>query len=109
MKQKEERDLENALAWDEKPGDMEAALEAIRIDKEESEKFFREAGKLLLRLGADLLDYRRKRVRGDLAKHWFIYEYSDRKEVRLLTSDQIIDGEKYNFMDSKDQQIFSYS
>jgi hypothetical protein len=41
MKQKEERDLENALAWDGKPGDMEAALEAIiRVEHRKIRQYF---------------------------------------------------------------------
>jgi hypothetical protein len=100
MKQKEERDLENALAWDGKPGN----------DGEEPQRFFREAGQTLVRgNNPNLLCHRRKRANANLAKHWFIYEYPDRKEVRLLTSDQHIDGEKYSFMDGKDQPVFSYS
>ncbi|MDR2773709.1 MAG: hypothetical protein LBC19_03010 [Tannerella sp.] len=110
MKQKEERDLENALAWDGKPGNIEAALEAMRIDEEESQRFFREAGQTLVRGGdPNLLCHRRIRVNANLAKHWFIYEYPDHREVRFLTSDQHIDGEKYSFMDGKDQPVFSYS
>jgi hypothetical protein len=109
MGQKEERDLENALAWDEETVDTEAVLEAMKVDKEESERFFAEAGQILVK-GNDpvLLDYRRKRVSGNLAKHWFIYEYPGRKEVRLLTSNQHIDGEKYSFMDGEDKPVFSY-
>jgi hypothetical protein len=110
MKQKEERDLENALIWDEEPGNMDAALEAARIDNEEPQRFFREAGQtLVLGSNPNLLCHRHKRVNAGLAKHWFIYEYPDRKEMRLLTSDQIIDGDKYSFTDEKDQLVFSYS
>jgi regulatory protein YycI of two-component signal transduction system YycFG len=108
MRSKEERDLENALAWDGKPGNMDAALEAMRIDKEESEQFFKKAGQTMVRGDAILLDHGHKRVNGDLAKHWFIYEYPERKEVRLLISDQIIDGEAYAFMNGKDCPLFSY-
>jgi hypothetical protein len=108
MNSKEERDIENALAWDGKPGNMDSALEAMRIDKEESERFFKEAGQTVVRGDPVLLDHRHKRVDGSLAKHWFIYEYPERKEVRLLTSDQIIDGEAYIFRDGKDQPVFSY-
>jgi hypothetical protein len=39
MKQKEERDLENALSWDEKPGNMDAALEATRIGLVNNQKY----------------------------------------------------------------------
>jgi hypothetical protein len=110
MKQKEERDLENALAWDGKPGNMDAALEAARIDEEEPKRFFREAGQTLVRgSNPNLLCYRRKRVNANFAKHWFIYEYPDRQEVRLLTCDQRINGERYGFGDAKDQPVFSYS
>jgi hypothetical protein len=110
MKQKEERDLENALAWDGQPGNPDDVLEAMRIDQEESEIFFREAGQTLVR-GRDpiLLCHHRKMVTGNLANHWFIYEYPDKKEVRLLTSNQQINGEKYSFMDGKDTPVFSYS
>jgi hypothetical protein len=109
MKQKEERDLENALAWDEKPGNTDAAFAVLKVDKEEPERFFREAGQTLVK-GNDpvLLEHRRKRVNGNLAKHWFIYEYPGKKEVRLLTSDQHINGEKYSFMDGEDSPVFSY-
>jgi hypothetical protein len=109
MKQKEERDLENALNWDGKPPDFKEVLEATRIDNEESERFFREAGQTLVK-GNDpvLLEHRRKRVGSNLAKHWFIYEYPSSKEVRLLTSKQHINGEKYSFMNGEDKPIFSY-
>jgi hypothetical protein len=110
MEQKEERDLENALEWDEKPGNMVAALEAARIDEEEPQRFFREAGRTLVQgNNPRLLCHRRKRVNAGLAKHWFIYEYPDLEEVRLLTSDQNIDGENYTFMDGEDRPVFSYS
>jgi hypothetical protein len=108
MKQKEERDLENALAWDGMDGNIEVALAAIKVDEDESRLFFKEAGKTLVGEEAIFLHHRRKRVAGNLAKHWFIYEYPERKEVRLLTSDQIIDGEMYSFMDGNDQLVFSY-
>jgi hypothetical protein len=110
MTQKEERDLENALAWDGKPGNMDAALESARIDEEESKRFFREAGRTLVRgNNPRLLCHRRKRVSIGLAKHWFVYEYPELEEVRLLTSDQCIGGESYSFADGKDQSVFSYS
>jgi hypothetical protein len=106
MRQKEERDLENALAWDGKPGNMDAALEAMRIDKEESKQFFKEAGKDIGAL--DLLDHRQKSISTNLTRHWFIYNHPGRKEIWLLTSSQHIDGEKYSFTDEEDKPLFSY-
>jgi hypothetical protein len=102
VKQKEERDLENALAWDEKPGNMEAALEAMRLD------LFQEAGQTLV-CGENptLLFHRNKRINANLVKHWFVYEYPE-EEVRLLESNQNIDGEQYSFVDGKDSLVFSY-
>jgi hypothetical protein len=108
MKQKEERDLEFALAHDGKPGNLEDALAAMKIDKEESEQFFKEAGQTVIHCDVTLLDHRRKRVNGNLAKHWFIYENLTHQEVRLLTSDQHINSEKYSFLDAEDKLVFSY-
>jgi hypothetical protein len=110
MNQKEERDLNNAINFDGGQIDIDESIEIMNIDKEESERFFREASRALVN-GTDmvLLDHRRKRVNGNLAKHWFIYEYPDRKEVRLLSSNQNINGENYSFMDVVDKSVFSYS
>jgi hypothetical protein len=109
MKQKEERDLESALAADDMPGNLDAVLEAMKVDKEESEQFFKEAGQLLIQGEAALLDHRRKRLNDNLAKHWFVYEYPGRQEVRLLIIDQHIDGGKYSFMNGEDSPVFSYA
>jgi hypothetical protein len=62
MKQKEERDMENALAWDGQTGNMDDAREAMGVDDEESVKFFQEAGRTLLPSNATLLIHRRMRV-----------------------------------------------
>jgi hypothetical protein len=110
MKQEEERTFENALAWDEEFVDMDTALESARINNEESERFFKEAVVQTIGKCGDpvLLEHRRKRTGANLAKHWFIYEYPDRKEVRLFTSDQRIDGENYSFMGGENELIFFY-
>lgn len=106
MKQKKERDLENAMDWDGESGNLDAALESMRIDEEE---FFKEAGRTFVRIeSATLLKHRRKEVSSNLVNHWFIYEYSDLQEVRLLIIDQHIDGEKHSFMHGKDSPVFSY-
>jgi hypothetical protein len=109
MKQKEERDLENALAWDDETVDMDTVFEAVMVDKEESKRFFKEAGQDIVN-GSDteLLSHRRKRVNGNLAKHWFIYEYPGKKEVRLLIATQHINGEKELFTVEVNKCVFSY-
>jgi hypothetical protein len=109
LKQKEGRDLENALAWDGKPGNIEAVLEAMRIDKEESEQFFKEAGQITVRGMSVLLDHRYKRVNNGLVKHWFIYDDPDKKEVRLLAVEQRITGNEYTFRNGENSPIFSYA
>jgi hypothetical protein len=110
MKQKEERDLERVFELDDGPVYIDAndVLEAVKIDQKESKQFFREAGDAFVQGCHELILHRRKRVNGGLAKHWFVYEYPECKEVRLLTSDQLIDGESYRFVNEKDQPVFSY-
>jgi hypothetical protein len=110
MKQKEERDLENALNWDETTPDFDEVLGAMRIDKEEAERFSEEIAGMFLKTGEPIiLAHRRKRIKADLAKHWLIYEYFGRKEIRLLTVNQHIDGEKkYSFSHENNTPIFSY-
>jgi hypothetical protein len=107
VKQKEERDMENALAWDGQTGNMDDVREAMRVDDEESAIFFQEAGRTLLRSNATLLIHRRLRVDSKRVKHWFIYECPE-NEVRLLSGDQYIDGETFGFTNCTDNPIFSY-
>jgi hypothetical protein len=95
MKRKEERDLERAIAWDEQTIDWDTALEVVKANQEESRRFFAEVGQALFQGSTpNFIAHRRKRVGAGLAKHWFIYEYQDNREVRLLTSDQYIKGGK---------------
>jgi hypothetical protein len=110
MKQKEERDIEHTAKQDSNPVRISAILEDVFVEVEEPLHFFWEAGQTLFHGKIpNLLCYRRKRVNVNLAKHWFIYEYPDKPEVRLLTSDQCIDGEYYSFMNGEDQIVFSYA
>jgi hypothetical protein len=106
MKQKEGKDIENALVWDEEPGDRDTALEASEVDQEASKQFFKEAGKDIGEL--DLLDHRQKKISANLTRHWFLYNHPGRKEVWLLTSNQHIEGNRYSFMDGEDKSVFSY-